>query len=325
MRAIHPATVALLICSVADLEPVHLLAGVQGGCVSAEQLAELGWGRSRIGQLRRQREWRTLLPGVYLVNALAHPREWVELDVDTRLWAARLMHGADTVFCGETAARLLGIQGLDRDDGTIHLRLAPGNERHQVRGVRIHTQQVDEEDIVTRGAFRLTSPQRTVLDIVLVHRREVAVSALDSALNQRLIQPTDLELMRYAGRGRRGAERAAGWWDLADGRAESPLETRARLVTIAGGVPPDDLQYPVYDGHGVLLGFGDLAWFRPRRRTLILETDGRDVHERPIALFRDRYRANDFLTAGDVDVLRATWRDVDRPAYLLSILRRNLL
>ena len=130
--------------------------------------------------------------------------------------------------------------------------------------------------------------------------------------------------MRRRAFGRRGAEIAASWWKLADGRAESPLESRTRLIVTDADMPPDELQFPVRDKQGILLGYGDLAWRRRGRRTLILETDGREIHDRPEALYRDRHRANDFTTTGEVDVLRSTWEDTIRPAYLLSMLRRNL-
>jgi hypothetical protein len=223
---------------------VALLAATQGGCISACRLAELGWTRSQSGGRRFRGKWRSLLPGVYLVGSSEKPVIWSQLDLDTRLWAARLMHGPLTVFCGPTAARLLHIQGLPPDDGVIHVRLPPGCERHQVPGVRVHTQLLRDDEFVTLGPFTLTSPLRTVLDMVLNSRREVAVSALDSALNKKLLVPDDIEEMRRRAFGRRGAEIAAGWWKLADSRAESPLETRTRLIVTDADMPPDELAPP---------------------------------------------------------------------------------
>jgi hypothetical protein len=75
---------------------------------------------------------------------------------------------------------------------------------------------------------------------------------------------------------------------------------------------------------GFPLGFGDLAWKRPQRRTMVVEADGREPHEAPRARFRDRYRANDFTATGNVDMYRITWPDVVRPAYYIALLRRNL-
>ena len=60
-------------------------------------------------------------------------------------------------------------------------------------------------------------------------------------------------------RHRRGVHRTHEWWELSDGRAESPLETFGRLDCVDGGVPPDELQVRIHDAGGVLLGDGDLA------------------------------------------------------------------
>ena len=78
------------------------------------------------------------------------------------------------------------------------------------------------------------------------------------------------------------------------------------------------------DRHGVLLGYGDVAWDRPGRRTLVAEADGAIIHDRPEALNRDRLRANDFVGTDQVDMVRFTWQDTVRPAYLVAVLRRNL-
>ena len=191
---------------------------------------------------------------------------------------ARVAHGVLRSDCCATPAH----PGTTSDEGVIHVRLPPGCERHQVPGVRVHTQLLRDDEVMTLGPFTLTSPLRTVLEHHMNSRREVAVSALDSALNKKLlISPDDVEEMRRRAFGRRGAEIAASWWKLADGRAESPLESRTRLIVTDADMPPDELQFPVRDKQGILLGYGDLAWRRRGRRTLILETDGREIHDRP--------------------------------------------
>ena len=97
-----------------------------------------------------------------------------------------------------------------------------------------------------------------------------------------------------------------------------------RLIAVDADMPPDDLQHEVRDAYGTLLGYGDLAWLRPGRRTLIAEADGREPHELPKALFRDRYRANDFVATDEVDVIRFTWEDTRRKPYIVSQLRKLL-
>ncbi|MEW2385895.1 hypothetical protein AB0873_27920 [Micromonospora sp. NPDC047707] len=113
-------------------------------------------------------------------------------------------------------------------------------------------------------------------------------------------------------RGRRGAVAARSYLAEADGRAQSPLETRARLRCVDGRVPPDVLQLEVRDGDGYLLGVGDLGW---RASRVIAEADGRGPHGTPDAIFADRRRQNRLVNAGWT-ILRFTWQDTLDPAYI---------
>lgn len=316
------------------LASARALAGRQRGLVTATQLLQLGFSRQDIRNLLRSRA-RAVLPGIYLLDPHLHPATWGELPLRTRIQAAVLFHGPETVICLDTAGRVLRVLGLGFDDGTVHVVLPPGRERHQVPGIRVHTRRLDEHDVMEIGGVRLTTPQRTVLDLVLasasddmrtgiLQRRNRAIQILDSALNRKLLRPEDLVALQEAGRGRRGIAVCRAWWELADARSESPLETEVRLIAVDADLPPDELQLPVLDDHGVLLGFGDLAWRLRRGRWLIAEADGAEVHESPNALFRDRRRANDFVATGRVVLIRFTWADVQRPAYVVTQIRKNL-
>ena len=117
-------------------------------------------------------------------------------------------------------------------------------------------------------------------------------------MNRGLVSDDDLVLAEGLAAGRPGCEVARPWWQLADARSQSVLETWTRLDCIDGGVPPDELQHPVRDRSGVLLGYGDLAWLRGQARPLIGEADGAAVHGAVPALYSDRLRANNFTAAG---------------------------
>lgn len=153
---------------------------------------------------------------------------------------------------------------------------------------------------------------------VAAARAYSAVCLLDSGLNQRLLTADDLPLIRAMMTGRRGVIKARPWLAEADGRAESPLETRIRLRCVDGRVPPDTLQHPVRDGDGYLLAVGDLAWLKWR---IIAEGDGVAAHENPVAVFRDRNRQNDLVNAGYTP-LRFTWPDTMHPSYIPDVVRR---
>jgi very-short-patch-repair endonuclease len=149
----------------------------------------------------------------------------------------------------------------------------------------------------------VTSPARTLADLVLSMARDDAVALVDAALFTRAV--ADTEEIRDAATGLHGYRRVDSWWSLVDGLAESPLETRLRLVLTDAGFAPEELQHTVrMDGRP--FARLDLAW--PSRR-VCLEADGRDVHSQPDALYRDRHRQN-LLVAQGWTVLRATWQDL---------------
>lgn len=120
--------------------------------------------------------------------------------------------------------------------------------------------------------------------------------------------------------GRRGAVAARDWIGQSDGRAESPLETRARLRCADAGVAPDELQSVIRGANGAVLGRADMLW---RRARVIGEADGEQVHGRPEAVFRDRHRQNDLANAG-YTVLRFTWSDTLVPDRIPAVVRRAL-
>jgi hypothetical protein len=178
-------------------------------------------------------------------------------------------------------------------------------------------------EIVVVGGFPVTIAVRALADAVPLFDRATGLSLLDSALRCGHIQPEGLSAVGELAKSRRGALKVRELAALADGRAASPLESRVRLACIDGGVPPDELQWPILDALGNVVGIGDLAWIRNRRRPLIGEADGEGPHGQPEPILRDRRRGNDFTGFG-VDTVRFTWADTNTPAYISSTVRRAL-
>ncbi|MFF5069694.1 endonuclease domain-containing protein [Micromonospora olivasterospora] len=175
-------------------------------------------------------------------------------------------------------------------------------------------------EIVDVAGVPATSLLRTVTDVILRQGRYPAVAVLDSALNRGLLTDEDVAALPALIRGRRGAVAARTYLAEVDGRAQSPLETRARLRCVDGGVPPDELQLEVRDEEGRLLGIGDLGW---RAARLIAEADGSDPHAAPDALFADRRRQNRLVNAG-WRILRFTWADTLCPDYIPRTVRHAM-
>jgi very-short-patch-repair endonuclease len=235
---------------------------------------------------------------------------------------AALLGTTGTTVCGLTAARLLGLPGLPArtPDEPVHLLVPRRAGRAQRRGIVLHFSNVDPADVRDLDGMPVTSLYRTVTDLVLWSTREGAVCFLDAVLHGRLLGADDMDGIAAAMRGRRAGRRGRERLRLADGRSESALETRLRLLLATAGLPPEELQWTVEE-RGVPMARLDLAW---PSRMLAVEADGAAVHGQPDALYRDRRRQNDLVGRGWT-VLRFTWQDVvHRPSYVTVSVARHV-
>jgi len=141
---------------------------------------------------------------------------------------------------------------------------------------------------------------------------EDAVVALDAALLADQVTALQLAEGVTALRGWPGAHRAARAVALADGRAESPLETRGRLRIVGAGFPAPELQVEIRsDGRRV--GVVD-AWFE--EAAVAVEFDGRVKYTDPWRersaeqVLWDEKRREDELRALDIRVVRVADADL---------------
>lgn len=297
----------------------HALAETQFGMASRQQLMDLGLTSGSISHHLRCGAWSIAMEGVY--DLLAPIRDQV-VPWRSRLAAAQLAHPGRAVAVGPTAGRVRGLPYCR--DALVHVAMPPGREQEQRPGYRFHTWAIEPLDIVRAGGFLVTSPVRTVADLLLMRGREQGVAILDAAVHTALIDPTrDPDVIGAIIGGRRHCRRARAHLREMTVGAQSPLETRIRLIACDAGLRPDALQVPIIDPRGHLLAYGDIGW-RTRRGWLIAECDGAAVHSLPQALLHDRRRQNEILLQPGFDVVRFTWADSESPTYVVSVLRRAL-
>ncbi|MUL42666.1 hypothetical protein FZ103_16060 [Streptomonospora sp. PA3] len=299
------------------LSAVHGLAAGQHGVVTRAQALHCGITPGRIARLVRRRRWQRVRTGVYFLHPVGAD---AEPPLEARVMAVQLALGSHAVAVGPTAARLWGLHGLSPGTGGERLHIAAGGGSGAAGPmVRRHAWRPAPGEIALYRGIRLTTPGRTLRDLVVVSDRHTAVSVIDSALHRGAVTADLLPALRAANAGRPGAVRTRPWWSLADGRAQSSLESRIRLVCHDGGVPPETLQYPVYRADGTLAGRADLAW---PSRGVIAEADGRAPHTLPEALFTDRRRQNRMVSTPErLVLLRFTWRDLHRPHDIAAAVR----
>jgi very-short-patch-repair endonuclease len=132
-----------------------------------------------------------------------------------------------------------------------------------------------------------------------------AVVAVDMALRHTLVHLDDLSDYVADHDKAQGSAQARRVVELAEPRAESPMESRLRALLVLAGLPRPRAQAEVCDRYGRFLGRLDLYY--PKQR-LGLEYDGETHRHRLVA---DNRRQNRLLAAG-YRLLRFTAADVYR-------------
>jgi very-short-patch-repair endonuclease len=155
----------------------------------------------------------------------------------------------------------------------------------------------------------LTTVPRTIVDLARRDRR-TAIMAADAAVRESLVTRAELDAALVTARGWPGVRQAREIVALADGDAESPLESIVRLALHDDGFPLPKLQR-VVAGYRV-----DFLW--PEHR-LILEADGRGKYSDD-ALWEEKKREIALRRAG-YEVERIIWADVLRG---WDVMRRRL-
>ena len=253
--------------------------------------------------------WRRLGPGVYAWTALAETPA-------LRLEAACLGLPASALFSGRTAAWL---HGLDVDPCEPIEVILPGDgEGWERGGVRVRRVEVDDYEVVMRRGFRTTSLVRTLSDLSRKLSLVEAVVVTDMALHSGLIKPAQLRGWVDRQAGRKGVGAARRVLDFADSGAESPMETRLRMLLVLSGLPRPEVQVTVRDEAGSIVGRPDLYY---RAQRLGIEYDG-ERHR--ASLVEDNRRQNRLLLA-EIRLLRFTGADVlRRPDSVVTQVRNAL-
>lgn len=201
--------------------------------------------------------------------------------VPARLAALDLASGTHIVACMHTAAEMYGF-GTEPDN-RLHI-LDPGLRLRPTADLMVH-QRIGAPLTKIHGRL-VTAPAWTAVEIARTLRRPRALAVLDAVLHIQCCNSADLTAAVGEQKGRRGIVHVRELVQLADGRAESPMESEARLVFIDGGLPLPDLQYEIVDLHGKLWRV-DFAW--PDYKVLA-EYDSVDWHANPEGWKHDRMK-----------------------------------
>ncbi len=241
-------------------------------------------------------------------------------DTRMRLAALDLVAGKPVVACMNTAADLYGFN--TEPDTSIHV-LDPGIRMRPSAELTVH-QRVGAP-LKRVGGRLATAPAWTTVELARTLRLPRGLAVLDAALHAGACTLEDLSSAIGEQKGRRGIVNVRELVDYADGRAESAMESEARLVFIDGGVPMPELQYVIVDRCGKHWRV-DFAW---PEAMLVAEYDSAEWHANPDAFRHDRMKTARLQECGWFvmpivadDVRRYPW---DLVARVFTHLERPLL
>ena len=280
---------------------------------------ELRAGPFRSGQAlsaglsRRQLQsdcWRHMLHDVYA---------WVELpdDLALRMAAAALILPAGAAFSHRTAAWLHRVDALSPESVPV-ATVPPGTAFSARDGLVVRQAPLRPGEISRRRGLPVTSPTRTAFDLARTEPGSEAVACVDAFLHAGLVDHADLTRYVDGQRGWRGVRLARRAVELADAAAESPMESRLRMILVDGGLPRPVVNAPLYDRHGVFLGRPDL-----RIAHVLIEYDG--VGHREADVFGHDLRRQNGLVDGGYVVLRYGAGDIGGRAHLVVAQVRRAL
>lgn len=264
------------------------------------------------GLSRRQLEgasWKRLGRGWYVFAGLD-----IQPDQDLAVLVRSLPSGS--VLAGITAFRVHGLSALPECRPEVIVPTAAGVETSA--GLVVRKAQLPPEDVTQRRGLPVTTLLRTCFDLAWQLPLVEAVVAIDEALHRRYLSMNGLR--RYVSRcaGMAGVRRARRVVELAEPAAESPMETRLRLLLVQAGLPRPAAQVTLRDDDRAFLGRPDLYY---REAGLAIEYDGNGHRA---SLTADNRRQNRLQQAG-VRLLRYTAPDIyQRPDAIVAEVRAIL-
>lgn len=213
-------------------------------------------GETEQGLMRRVKngEFQRVRHGAYL------PREASGTPHDDHRARAEavLRQRPDAVLAGMSAAALLGLP-VDVTELSMVRVISSAGHGCKVAGVRQHNFHLPTAHVTDVDGFRVTTAARTAIDVARVTGLEWAVCVADAALHQGLASPDDLSrTLGEIGPAHR-LRVARRTVELADGRAESPLESVSRVQMMRLGLPMPELQFRL-DVPGLGAVRADFAW-----------------------------------------------------------------
>jgi very-short-patch-repair endonuclease len=253
--------------------------------------------------------WRRVGPKTYVAANL-------EDSPMLRLLAAARRIPSSAVFSGLTAAWLHGLDVSPCDPIEVTAPVSTGIGARV--GIKVRRTELREGDVVMVRGLPATTIVRTLRDMSARLSLTEAVVLCDLALHAGLLTVAVLNEATAMSSGLHGVVTLRKAMQHVEPAAESPMETRLRMLLVAAGLPRPEAQVEIRDELMRFVGRLDLYY---RAQRLGLEYDGATHREN---LVEDNRRQNRLLNAG-VRLLRFTAGDIYHSrGAVVSQVRRQL-
>ena len=207
------------------------------------------------------------------------------LTAETRAHAAWLWSQRKGVLGGLSASAWYGTRWIDP---TAPAELFRVNGK-PVGGILIHRDTLHDGEYRPVNGITVTSPARTAFDLGRRKGRLRALERVDALAHRTGVTPQQIHLLAEAHPGVRGVVQLRKVIEVMDGGAESPQETRTRLVLVDAGLPKPHTQIRVHP-YRVDMGYEEFK--------VGVEYDGEQHWKDPMQHARDIDRLADLAASG---------------------------
>jgi very-short-patch-repair endonuclease len=176
--------------------------------------------------------------------------------MEDRIAAAWLWSRRRGIVCGLAASALHGAKWVDTD---VPIELILPNHR-ATAGVITRNIALPREEVMIRGSMTLTTVERTAFDLALSGSVGQAVARLDALASATHFKNESVQEVARRHPGYRGIRRLDKILELVDAGAESPQETRVRLLLLDNEFPRPETQIPVLGPNGLPRYYLDMGW-----------------------------------------------------------------
>lgn len=207
-------------------ERLYQVAQMQGGFFTARQARAAGYADNTHPHHVRSGNWVREHRGIYrLARFPLTARPDLML---WQLWAHNRRGEPQGTYSHNTALSLHGLS--DVMPSRLDMMVPPGFQRMAAipRALRLHGGRLAEDDIETIDGVRVTTPLRTLVDVIIADRlaNDLQVQAVQEALRRGLVTPGQLDVVNTSRRARQRLDRVLK--QVRDGRP-TPIRDSRRI------------------------------------------------------------------------------------------------